>query len=151
MSVLLDRAGIAALIPHAGSMCLWDELVAADADRAHCRSDSHRRPDHPLRQAGRLSAVHLVEYGAQAMAVHGGWLAKAASATGTDGRARPGVLAAVRDLELKVAYLDDLAGPLECEARRLVSNAGGWMYEFQLFCGGELLARGRASVIHAAA
>lgn len=144
--MLLDRDGIAALIPHAGTMCLWDALVAADAQTVHCRTDSHRRTDHPLRRDGQLAAVHLIEYGAQAMAVHGGWLAQAAGA----GPAKPGVLAAVRGVEFAVQRLDDLDAPLECEAQRLVSNAGGWMYTFRLFVGTQTVASGRASVIHAA-
>lgn len=143
MSILLDRAAIEALVPHAGTMCLWDELVSADANEAWCRTESHRRADNPLRRDGRLSAVHLIEYGAQAMAVHGGHLARAAG-----GAARPGVLAAVRDFQLEVETLDALDAPLECRAKRLVSNAGGWMYGFELSCAGRALATGRASVIH---
>lgn len=144
MKPLLDRAGIEALIPHAGSMSLWDELRDASETRVVLRTDSHRRADNPLRRDGQLSAVHLIEYGAQAMAVHGGWLARQASG----GSARPGVLAAVREFKLQVERLDDLAAPIECEAQRLVANAGGWMYGFALRCGARELAGGRASVIH---
>lgn len=146
MTPLLNRAGIEALIPHAGAMSLWDELLDADEVRVRLRTDSHRRADNPLRSRGRLSAVHLIEYGAQAMAVHGGWLARQA----IGGSARPGVLAAVRDLRLHCETLDDLAAPLDCEAQRLVANAGGWMYAFVLRCADAELASGRASVIHLA-
>ncbi len=142
MSVLLDRDGLAALIPHAGAMCLWDRLLDGDAQHAHCITDSHRRDDNPLRRDGRLSAVHLIEYGAQAMAVHGGWLAQAAGSA-----AQPGVLAAVRDLRLFVDTLHDLDAPLECRAQRLVANAGGWMYQFTLSVAGREVGLGRASVI----
>ncbi|WP_020647735.1 hypothetical protein [Solimonas variicoloris] len=144
MTALLDRAGLAALVPHAGAMCLWDELLAADETTVHVRTRRHADADHPLRRDGRLAALHLIEYGAQAMAVHGGWLAKTADGAGG---ARPGVLAAVRDLALHVERIDDLAAPLECSARRLVANAGGWMYEFRLHAGERTLATGRASVI----
>lgn len=144
MSRLLDRAGIEALIPHAGTMSLWDELIDAEPARVLLRTDSHHRADNPLRRDGQLSAVHLIEYGAQAMAVHGGWLARQASG----GSARPGVLAAVREFKLQVERLDDLDAAIECEAQRLVANAGGWMYGFTLRCDGRDLASGRASVIH---
>lgn len=142
MTVLLDHAGIAALVPHAGSMCLWQELLAADDGGVHLRSKGHRDPLHPLRHADRLAALHLIEYGAQAMAVHGGWLARG-------GSVQAGVLAAVRDVELHVERVDDLALPLECVAQRLVSGEGGEMYRFRLFAGLQTLATGRASVIHA--
>jgi predicted hotdog family 3-hydroxylacyl-ACP dehydratase len=146
MSVLLDRDGIAALVPHGGAMCLWDELLAADEHTVSLRTLRHRDAAHPLRRDGRLAALHLIEYGAQAMAVHGGWLARRVGGAG----AKPGVLAAVRDVVLEVERIDDIDAALEGQARRLVANAGGWMYEFRLEAGGRLLASGRASVIHAA-
>ncbi len=146
MSVLLDRAGIAALVPHAGTMCLWDELLAAGPGEVHVRTQSHRDAANPLRADGRLAALHLIEYGAQAMAVHGGWLARLeGGAAQTDAQA--GVLAAVRDLQLQVERIDDLAAALECRAQRIVANAGGWMYSFRLYAGERELASGRASVI----
>lgn len=146
MSVLLDHDGIASLIPHAGSMCLWDVLLSADAQSAHCRTNSHRDAGNPLRREGQLAAVHLIEYGAQAMAVHGGWMAQLGGGAG----AKPGVLAAVRQFELHVSRIDELAASLECTVLRLVANAGGWMYEFRLFADDQTLASGRASVLHAA-
>ena len=42
-AMLLDRAGIAALIPHAGAMCLLERRDGWDARRASvCSADSHR-------------------------------------------------------------------------------------------------------------
>ena len=142
MTVLLDRAGIAALVPHGGEMCLWDELLAADARSVQLRTMRHRDPQNPLRRDGALAALHLIEYGAQAMAVHGGWL------TREDGNAaKPGVLVAVRDVSLAVERLDDRQGALECTATRLVAGDSGWVYEFRLHSDAHELARGRASVI----
>ena len=57
------RAAIEALVPHAGTMCLWDEVVSWDEDRIVLRADNHRDPAHPLRSGGRLRALHLCEYG----------------------------------------------------------------------------------------
>ena len=59
------------LIPHAGSMCLLDRVVAHSEHDIECTARSHTSPDHPLRRDGQLSALHLVEYAAQAMAAHG--------------------------------------------------------------------------------
>ena len=73
---LLAHAELEALIPHAGGMCLLDTVESWDAETIHCRSLSHLRADNPLREKGRLAALHLAEYGAQAMAVHGGLLAR---------------------------------------------------------------------------
>ena len=72
-------------------MCLLDEIVAWDENAIHARSRSHQRTDNPLRSDDCLRAVHLCEYGAQAMAVHGGLLARAAG-----GSAAPGFLVSLR-------------------------------------------------------
>lgn len=142
-AVMPDRARIAALIPHQGAMCLWDEVLGWDAQSIRLRGFNHRDAAHPLRRGGRLRAVHLCEYGAQAMAVHGGLRAQAAG-----GAARPGLLVALRGVQLQVAHIDDLPGALECEAQVLVESEGGWQYAFRIAHGGMLLAEGRAAVLH---
>lgn len=142
----LDRGGIEALVPHKQAMCLWDEVVAWDGDRIVLRSDQHRDPDHPLRSGGRLRALHLCEYGAQAMAVHGGLLASA-----PDAMPRPGMLVALRDVVLHAERIDDLPGVLECEAKLLAVGEESQLYAFRIVHAGRLLAEGRATVVLGAA
>ena len=139
--VALDRAGILRLVPHQGAMCLWDTVLDWDADRIRVRADSHRDPRHPLRHRDRLAAVHLCEYGAQAMAVHGGLLARRAGLP-----PRAGLLVALRGVELAVARIDDLDGPLLGEAERLADGAAGQLYAFRIEHDGRTLAHGRAMV-----
>jgi len=139
---VLDRAGILALVPHQGAMCLWDEVVAWDAQRIQLRARNHTDPAHPLRARGRLHALALCEYGAQAMAVHGGLLA-----AGQDGRAAAGVLVALRDIELAVARIDDLGGILEGEAELIAASEASQQYAFRIHHAGRLLARGRAAAM----
>jgi predicted hotdog family 3-hydroxylacyl-ACP dehydratase len=134
--------GWQALIPHKGTMCLLDEVIAWDANAIHARSRSHRRGDHPLRSDGRLRAVHLAEYGAQAMAVHGGLLARDAG-----GVAAPGLLVSLRAVELLVERVDDLAGALDVHAEKLVGSDASWQYAFRVEHEGVVLARGRAAVL----
>ena len=142
---VLDRAGILALVPHQGAMCLWDEVLAWDDTTVRLRAGNHRDPAHPLRGAdGRLRALHLCEYGAQAMAVHGGLRARARAGGGV---ARPGLLVALRNVELHCERIDDLRGDLECEASLLVDGESGWQYGFRIVHAGNLLAEGRAAVI----
>lgn len=131
---------IAALIPHQGAMCLWDELVDWDAQAVRLRAHNHRDPNHPLRSGGRLRAVHLCEYGAQAMAVHGGLCA------GGDA-ARPGLLVSLRDVRLRVARIDDLPGALEGDAELLMQSEASQQYRFRIQHAGALLAEGRAAVV----
>ncbi len=140
---LLQRDAIAALIPHQGAMCLWDEVLAWDAQSIRLRAFNHCDADHPLRSRGQLRAVHLCEYGAQAMAVHGGLRAQQAG-----GRARAGMLVALRGVQLHATRIDDLEGAIVCEAQVLVEGDSGWQYAFAIRHGDALLAEGRAAVLH---
>lgn len=138
-----NRAQIEAMIPHQGAMCLWDEVVAWEATRIVLRAGNHRDVDHPLRSGDRLRAVHLCEYGAQAMAVHGGLLAEA----GGGGAAPPGLLVALRAVVLHVGRIDDLPGALECEATLMVQAETSQQYAFCITHAGAILAEGRAAVM----
>ena len=142
---VLDRDGILALVPHQGTMCLWDEVVAWDAGRIALRAHNHADPAHPLRDGGQLRGIHLCEYGAQAMAVHGGLRARAAGA-----RAAPGLLVALRGVAVHRARIDDLPGALDGEAELLVDGDHGWQYAFRIAHAGVLLAEGRAAVMPSA-
>lgn len=142
---MIGRGDILALVPHAGAMCLWDEVVAWDAARIELRAGNHRDPSHPLRSGGRLHALHLCEYGAQAMAVHGGLRAREAG-----GAARPGLLVALRGVVLHVDRIDGLAGPLEGSAEQLADSPASQQYAFRIRHAGTLLAEGRAAVMLAA-
>lgn len=138
----LDHAALCALIPHAGSMCLLDAVLTWNADRIRCLIASHSAPAHPLRRVdGALGASHLLEYGAQAAAVHGGLLAEAAGE-----RPRPGYLVATRHLTLHVARLDDLSGVLEVTAQRLLGGDSGWVYEFAITHAARRLAEGQFTI-----
>jgi predicted hotdog family 3-hydroxylacyl-ACP dehydratase len=131
------------LIPHQGGMCLLEEVESWNERAICCVTQSHRNSHNPLRRSGRLSALHLAEYGAQAMAVHGGLQARAQNR-----RAPPGFLAALRDLRLQVHYIDDIEAPLEVRAEVLSAGEGGWVYAFRVTAATRELATGRVSVIH---
>ncbi len=139
---MIGRDAIEAMIPHKGAMCLWDEVVDWNGTRIRLRADNHRDAQHPLRSSERLRAVHLCEYGAQAMAVHGGLRAQAGG-----GMAAPGVLVALRAVQLHVARIDDLPTALECEAEVLVESEGSQQYAFRITHADTLLAEGRAAVM----
>lgn len=139
---MLSRKQIEAMIPHKGDMCLWDEVLSWDARSIRLRARNHGNPGHPLRSNGQLRAVHLCEYGAQAMAVHGGLRAREAGS-----EARAGFLVALRGVQLQVARIDQLPDALECEAKVLVEGEGSQQYAFRIHHAGALLAEGRAAVM----
>ncbi|SHM49139.1 hydroxymyristoyl-ACP dehydratase [Rhizobacter sp. OV335] len=140
--VQLDHAGIAALIPHAGSMCLLDGLLAWDAQAIRCRATGHRAADHPLRTASGLLATAAIEYAAQAMALHGALLAQSTGAP-----ASPGFLASARGVHCHRLHLHELAGDLEVVAERVAGDAHQLLYTFRVQHAGAPVADGRAAVV----
>lgn len=139
---MLGREALQRLIPHQGTMCLLDGVDAWDAERIVCTTRSHQRADNPLRAGGRLRAVHLAEYGAQAMAVHGGLLAQASGEA-----AQPGLLVSLRGLVLRRRWIDQLPEALTVEAEQLLAGTGSWQYRFRIRHGDDELASGRAAVM----
>ena len=133
---------IAGLLPHKGTALMIERVVRWDDAEIRVATTRHRAADNPLRRDGRLASVHLAEFAAQAMAIHGGL--KTVAAGGTP---QPALLVSVRDLSLRRDYLDDLAGELEITARSLLANAGNWQYEFTVHHAGEAIATGRIAAI----
>ena len=125
-------------------MSLLDTVIDWDDGRIHLVTASHCAPDNPLRSDGKLRAVHLCEYGAQAMAVHGGLLAQRAGAV-----AAPGLLVSLRAVKLYAERVDDLPGDIDVRAEKLLDAGGSWQYTFRVEHAGRLLAEGRAAVVQA--
>lgn len=139
--MLVTRAEIAGLIPHAGAMCLLDGVVSWDENRIRCVTRSHLDAGNPLRAGGRLPAVCGIEYAAQAMAVHGGLAGK------DRGRPLVGFLASVRGVTCRRGRLDDLDGSLFVEAVRVLGDETRVIYEFRLWVGEMEVLSGRAAVV----
>jgi predicted hotdog family 3-hydroxylacyl-ACP dehydratase len=138
MNVIPD---VASLVPHAGRMCLLERVLEWDESTVTLATATHRDPANPLRSDGRLRAIQLCEYGAQAMAVHGGLQAWARG-----GHARPGMLVSLRDVFLDCDSVHDLAGELIVTARCVHESPSAWQYDFRVSHGTRLLAHGRATV-----
>ncbi len=138
---MLDRAAIAAGIPHQGSMCLLETVVEWSENSITCHAISHTDPANPLRADKRLGAANGIEYAAQAMAVHGALLAEKGAAP------RQGYLTSVRSVTLHVARLDARPEALEVFAERLSGDTNNVLYQFSLKQAGQCLLEGRAAVI----
>ena len=145
----LSRDEIARRIPHRGSMCLLDTVLAWDDKRIRCQASSHLAPDHPLRAHGRLGAACGVEYAAQAMAVHGALVAEslAGDCAAAKGSPRAGYLASLRKVTLHVDRLDTVAGPLTVSAERIAGDLHTVLYSFSVQAGARTLLDGRAAVV----
>lgn len=138
----IERSQIAALIPHAGAMCLLDQVERWDATAIQCITTHHHDASNPLRRAdGRLGAVCAVEFAAQAMALHGRLIAPAS------GSPKPGILASVRDLRLHAATLDHVSGEIAIDALLVMGDGRSATYSFRLRGAETELATGRATVV----
>ena len=133
----LDAAGIAARIPHAGSMSLLQAVRGVDAQQLLALASSHRLPSNPLVRQGRLGAACGVEYAAQAMALHGALTAQAEHSnadhpSGMPEAARAGYLVSVRNLVLQVQRLDDIAADVLVQVSKAGDNGAFTVYDFAL-------------------
>ncbi|MDH5368792.1 MAG: phosphotransferase, partial [Gammaproteobacteria bacterium] len=94
---MIKHDELCSLIPHSFDMCLLERVDFWDKDKIVCYSNSHLSDTNPLRRKENLSSVHLLEYAAQAMAVHGGLHDREQGVQMTEG-----YLAALRDVSINL-------------------------------------------------
>jgi len=123
-------------------MCLLERVVDWNDTNIRLATTTHAAPLNPLRSNGRLRSIHLCEYGAQAMAVHGALKAQAGG-----GKAPPGMLVSLRNVALHCDFAEHFEGELLIEAQCLQAGAASQQYEFRVSHAGTLLAVGRAAVL----
>ncbi len=140
--MLIKRDQLCSLIPHAGGMCLLDAVENWDETSISCVANSHRDPSNPLRRNDQLNAVHLLEYGAQAMAVHGGLLEHMKGNLDA-----PKLLVALRDAKFQVQRIDTIPGDIIIEASALLNIDDGQIYKFKILSHGQVLCSARATVM----
>lgn len=138
----MKKSELCNLIPHSGNMCLLDDIIEWDDTHVICITTSHTDDNNPLRNEHGLPMMALIEYAAQAMAIHGGLRAKLASE-----KMQSGYLAALRDVTLADGYASDNCDSLLIEANQLMASAGNMIYQFTVKQGEECLASGRATVV----
>lgn len=123
-------------------MCLLDRVLTWQEQTIHCTSLSHTREDNPLLNNNLISAVHAVEYGAQAMAVHGGLLARQAGEI-----IGAGYLVSLRNIKLNCKVLNNLLTDLDVFATQLINNGGNLVYDFEVKNKQQSLVSGRVTVM----
>ena len=137
----MTRTEILSLIPHAGEMCLLDELLSWDEENISCRSTRFTTMANPLRRANNtLGTATAIEAAAQTMALHARLTAP------QHGAPRPGLLAALRDVHLPAATLT-CSGPLTLHATRLFGDDAGASYGFTVRDNNTIHLTGRATVL----
>lgn len=143
MTVILTKSDIEALIPHAGGMCLLEQVVSYTDAEVICRTQSHLEVNNPLKADGKLSKMHLIEYGAQAIAVHGGLM----ELSSTLGVPKLGYIASVKGVEWGV--FDPLTEFLEVTATIIMVDETCKRYAFYITDAKlRKICSGRVMVIH---
>ncbi len=136
----LGRADIAALIPHSGRMCLLDSVLEWDSRQIVCIAHPHRDPPNPLARANRLSPLCLIEYAAQATAIHAGLNAQGAPLRKQ--RRLAGVSAATFENTAALAAAERIQ--IECE--KLAGTQEAARYAFRISSTEGLAAHGQLTV-----
>jgi predicted hotdog family 3-hydroxylacyl-ACP dehydratase len=139
---MIKREELCSLIPHSFDMCLLERVEFLDKDKIVCYSNSHLLEKNPLRRDKKLSSINVLEYAAQAMAVHGGLHNREQGLQMTEG-----YLASLRDIKLTLCELDKLKTELRIEAKKILSQGGNMIYAFTVSTAEIELASGRATVI----
>jgi len=130
------------MLPHTGTMCLLDSVDSWDSQHIVCHTRSHLKKDNPLRNTDELPMISLMEYGAQAMGVHGCLLAQT---TGVS--LQEGYLAALRDVKLAQGDLSKIEQTLLIRAEKIHADNTGMIYSLSMHAGDVLLASGRATAV----
>lgn len=141
---MIEHDELCGLIPHAGDMCLLDRVIEWNDTEIVCEVLSHQDSNNPLRSDQGLASVAGIEYGGQAMAVHGSLLGSVKK----EGQSL--YLAAVRDVKFEVSWLHDINQPLTVRAERLMADVNGMIYQFSVHALSRLLVHGRLTVMMSA-
>ncbi len=139
--IAIQRHKIAQLIPHGEAMCLLDQITGWDEHHLNAVTTSHRRMDNPLMENGQMDTVALVEYGAQAAAVH------AALRQSGLGAARPAYLGAIKKLRLYSPIVDASLAELQIQAQCIFNDGNGAIYDIRARANENDLMTGRVVLI----
>ncbi|WP_019895153.1 hypothetical protein [Hydrogenovibrio halophilus] len=138
----IDRQTLETLIPHSGPMCFWETVSDWDAQQLTCHTRTHLDKDHPLAENGDLPNSALIEYGAQACALHQALLAQTQAEE--PGSPSPGYIARLK----KIQFSSDppVSAPLTGHAQPLAIQDQSALYQFRLsddsdriYCQGQVL------------
>jgi predicted hotdog family 3-hydroxylacyl-ACP dehydratase len=121
-------------------MCLLERLIAWDQQQIFASSQSHRNPLNPLCKNDKLSAIHALEYGMQAIAIHGSLLHPEAATTIR-------YLAALREVKLYVTRLDTIDTPLDIEAHCLLNQGDNSVYTLTISTLNKIIVTAQATII----
>jgi len=138
--MLNTREEIASLIPHGDAMSVLDRIIHWDEKTLLAETNAHQRQDHPLYNDS-ISSVLLLEYAAQAAAVHAGLNHIEFESN------RPAYVGAFKNIKLHVAKLNDVIGILTIKVTCVLSETAGAIYEMHIRSQTEIIIEGRLVLV----
>jgi len=142
---------VSQFIPHSGRMALLDQVREYDEKRIVCATRSHLDPFNPLRIDNKLSAIHTIEYGAQAASTHTA-LTALKRQTAPEGINEQGIVSAaflvvVRDFSFCDRMLDSFKEDLVVTAELIMSGPRSLQYKIWSHAAGFELSFGTVSLM----
>ncbi len=139
----MSKQQLCELIPHEGNMSLLDSVEKFDENQIICLSSTHKQKNNPLRESSRLGCVNGIEYGAQAIAVHGGLMAQENNYE----LPRSGFLVQVKELEFTDCDLSALPGDLTIQAQPILFDQSSMIYTITIEHKHDKLMQGRLMIV----
>ena len=121
-------------------MCLIDRVLECDEQSITCTTNSHRNPDNPLLENGRLPSIVLVEYASQAAAIHAAFNRQEFT------QGKPAYIGSTKNIVLNNRFLHNINEMLTIIAGCVLSAQSGAIYEFEVKCA-RLVAKGQINLI----
>ncbi len=122
---MIEHRQIAALIPHAGAMCLLDKVVSWDANSIRCLTTHHRSSDNPLKRAdGSAPSVRRICGAGDGAAWSAGRRRERCAAAG--------ISCQPARCRLHTPFLDQVDGEIVIDAALLMGDGRGVIYPFAL-------------------
>lgn len=140
----LVQVDIERLIPHSEGMCLLEKIIECTPEKIICQTKTHLNDDNPLKIDGVLSKMHLIEYGAQAVAVHGGLIERLSS---LESEPKLGYIALLKSI--KWGVFNPQTSLLEVQAHLITANDVSKLYEFDIMDATQQnVCSGKVMVVH---
>lgn len=124
-------------------MSLIDSVINWNEKGIECGTFSHKTGSNPMLKNGELSSFALIEYGAQAAAIHAGLNSNSLSST------KPAYVGAVKDFHFDQRSIPTAShSEMIVRAQCAIVNSGGAIYTFNVMMDGVQLVMGQLVLVN---
>ena len=142
---MLSQKEIQDLLPHGDGMCMIECVEHWEENAIVCTSANVQSNDNPLLEEKYLSSICLLEYAAQAAAIHAGLLQSGAKRTLSEGHAA--YVGGIKNIEVAMPQLTSEMKDVTIEANIELLTDNGAIYNFTAKSLDKLIVSGRLTLI----